>query len=221
VKLLLIEDNAVLSHWVARLLRESLFAVDCATDGESADQMLRTQTYDVVILDLLLPRLAGKEVLRRLRSRKNNVPVLVLTATGTTDEKVECLEAGADDYMVKPFEARELIARIKALARRHADDKSPALLCGDLAYSRESRRFSVAETPLELRPKEHAILEILMLRAGKTVSKTALAESIYESGEEPSVDAIEIYVHRLRKKLEHSQGAIMTLRGLGYILKPR
>ncbi len=118
MKVLLIEDNVSLTHWLSRLLKEDRFVVDTAQDGEAADQLLRTQQYDVVLLDLQIPRLSGKHVLRRLRARQNNVPVLIVTASGSVDEKVECLGLGADDYVVKPFDARELVARIKALARR-------------------------------------------------------------------------------------------------------
>ncbi|MBS0402943.1 MAG: response regulator transcription factor, partial [Proteobacteria bacterium] len=118
MKLLLIEDNASLAHWLAQLLREQDFVVDCVADGEAADQLLRQQRYDVVLLDLNLPQLSGKGVLRRLRERGDGVPVLILTASASLDQKVLCLEIGADDYMVKPIEGRELVARIKALVRR-------------------------------------------------------------------------------------------------------
>jgi DNA-binding response OmpR family regulator len=126
MKVLLIEDNDSLVHWLTRLLKEERFVVDTAPDGEAADQLLRTQQYDVVLLDLQIPRLSGKNVLRRLRARHNNVPVLMLTASGAVDEKVECLGLGADDYLVKPFEVRELLARIKALVRRQLVKSRPS-----------------------------------------------------------------------------------------------
>ncbi|MCY0853155.1 response regulator [Cupriavidus sp. D39] len=221
MKVLLIEDNASLIHWLARLLKDERFMVDTALDGEYADQLLQTQNYDVVLLDLQIPRLAGKSVLRRLRSRRNNVPVLVVTASASVDEKVECLGLGADDYLVKPFEVRELVARIKALARRQTGEKQAELACGDLTYNTDTRQFYVAGELLSLRLKEHIALEILMMRRGKTVSKASLMSGVYSLDEEASEDAIEIYIHRIRKKLEGYQATIMTLRGLGYLLQQR
>lgn len=221
MKVLLIEDNASLIHWLARLLKEERFMVDTALDGEYADQMLQTQSYDVVLLDLQIPRLAGRSVLRRLRARRNNVPVLVVTASASVDEKVECLGLGADDYLVKPFEVRELVARIKALSRRQTGEKQAELACGDLTYNTDTRQFYVAGELLSLRLKEHTALEILMMRLGKTVSKASLMSGVYALDEEPSEDAIEIYIHRIRKKLEGCQATIMTLRGLGYLLQQR
>ncbi|KWR87429.1 response regulator [Cupriavidus sp. IDO] len=221
MKVLLIEDNVSLIHWLARLLKEDRFVVDTALDGEVADQLLQMQHYDVVLLDLQIPRLSGKSVLRRLRARHNNVPVLMVTASGSVDEKVECLGLGADDYLVKPFEVRELVARIKALARRQAGEKQSDLTCGDLSYNNDTRQFHVRGEPLALRLKEHATLEILIKRLGKTVSKTTLMEGIYALEEDASEDAVEIYIHRIRKKLEGCQAAIVTLRGLGYLLQQK
>ncbi|MFC5474075.1 response regulator [Paraherbaspirillum soli] len=221
MKLLLIEDNPPLAHWLTKILKEDKFTVDVATDGEAADRVLQSENYDVVLLDLLLPKMNGKSVLRRLRERHNNVPVMILTASGSIDEKVDCLGAGADDYLVKPFEVRELVARIKALIRRQTPGKTAEMHCGNLRYDSNTRQFSVGEQLLALPGREHDVLEILMLKQGKTVSKTALMDGIFGLDEEPSADAIEIYIHRLRKKLEHCQAAIMTLRGLGYLLKKK
>ncbi|KAF1042220.1 MAG: Transcriptional regulatory protein tctD [Herbaspirillum frisingense] len=221
MKLLLIEDNPQLAHWLEQILKEHKFSVDIAADGEIADQVLRDENYDVVLLDLMLPKLGGKHVLRRLRERHNGVPVMILTASGSIDEKVECLGAGADDYLVKPFEVRELVARIKVLIRRQTPDKAAEIHCGDLVYDSNTRQFAVAGATLALPAREHDVLEILMLKQGKTVSKTALMKGIFSLSEEPSADAIEIYISRLRKKLEQSSAAIMTLRGLGYLLKQK
>jgi len=221
MKLLLVEDNVELSHWIVNLLRAENFAVDCVLDGESADSVLTTQRYDVVLLDMRLPRMSGKDVLARLRRRRDNVPVLMLTAHGSIDDKVDCFSAGADDYVVKPFDGRELVARIKALIRRQLSDKSGWLMCGDLQYISDTREFRHSDVPLGLRRREHAILETLMLRQGKTVSKTTLMDSVFGLDDEPSADAIDIYIHRLRKHLAGSSAQIMTLRGLGYILRTR
>ncbi|SOF01774.1 two component transcriptional regulator, winged helix family [Burkholderia sp. OK233] len=221
MKLLLVEDNAELAHWVVNLLRRENFAIDCVGDGESADRLLAAQCYDVVLLDIQLPRMDGKEVLARLRRRGDKVPVVILTAYGSTDDKVDCFSAGADDYVVKPFDARELVARIKALIRRRAGAMSGCLVCGDLEYVPDTRDFRHNNLPLALRAREHTILEALMLRQGKTVSKTTLMDSVFGLDDEPSADAIDIYIHRLRRHLALSSAQIVTLRGLGYILRSR
>ncbi|WP_027780491.1 response regulator [Paraburkholderia caledonica] len=221
MKLLLVEDNAELAHWIAHLLRLENFAVDSVPDGECADMVLTTQRYDVVVLDLRLPRMDGKEVLARLRRRGDRVPVIMLTAHGSTDDKVDCFSTGADDYVVKPFDARELVARIKALIRRQSGDMTSCLTCGDLHYICDTREFFHNDDRLALRRREHTILETLMLRKGKTVSKSALMESVFCLDDEPSADAIDIYIHRLRKHLANCSAQITTLRGLGYILRPQ
>ena len=221
MKLLLVEDNAELSHWVVNLLRAENFAVDCVPDGEAADSVLTTQRYDVVLLDMRLPRMSGKNVLVRLWRRRDNVPVLILIAHGSIDEKVDCFSAGADDYMIKPFDARELVARIKALIRRQLSGKSGWLTCGDLQYLSDTREFCTNDVPLILRRREHAILEKLMLRQGRTVSRYTLMDSVFGPEDEPSADAIDIYILPLRKHLVTSSAQIMTLRGRGYILRPR
>ncbi|CAB3697273.1 response regulator [Paraburkholderia rhynchosiae] len=219
MKLLLVEDNIELAHWTVNLLRLENFAVDCVPDGERADALLTTQRYDVVVLDLRLPRMDGREVLARLRRRGDMVPVIMLTAHGSTEDKVDCFTTGADDYVVKPFDARELVARIKALIRRQSGGMSSCLTCGDLQYISDTREFFHNEARLALRRREHTVLETLMLRQGKTVSKSMLMESVFSLDDEPSADAIDIYIHRLRKHLINSSAQITTLRGLGYILR--
>jgi two-component system response regulator TctD len=220
MKLLLVEDNAELARWVVNLMQVENFAVDWAPDGEHAGTLLGTQRYDAVLLDMRLPGIGGKDVLARLRRRRDNVPVLMLTANGSTDDKVACFAAGADDYVVKPFDARELVARIKALIRRQsAGDQGQEIVCGDLQYLFDTREFRVRDELLTLRRREHAILETLILKQGKTVSKATLIDSVFSLDDEASADAIDIYIHRLRKHLAHSTARIMTLRGLGYIVR--
>ena len=221
MKLLLVEDNAELAHWIVSLLRAENFVVDSVPDAERGEAILGNQCYDVVRLDMRLPSMSGKDLLARLRRRGDNVPVLMLTAHGSIDDKVACFGAGADDYVVKPFDARELVARIKALVRRQCGEKAVSLMCGDLHYLFNTREFHHNGVTLALRRREHAILETLMLRQGKTVSKTTLMESVFSLDDEASVDAIDIYIHRLRKHLSASTAQIMTLRGLGYILRKR
>jgi two-component system, OmpR family, response regulator TctD len=221
MKLLLVEDNAELAHWIVNLLRAESFVVDHVPDAERADAALRMQCYDVALLDIRLSAMSGKELLARLRRRGDGIPVLMLTAHGSIDDKVDCFAAGADDYVVKPFDARELVARIKALVRRQFAKENVSLICGDLHYLFTTREFHFRDAPLSLRRREHAVLEALMLRQGKTVSKAMLVESIFGLDDSPSADAIDIYIHRLRKHLSESSAQIMTLRGLGYILRAR
>ena len=221
MKLLLIEDDPQLAHWLASLLREQGFVVDHMQDGDAADRQLQQARYDVVLLDLNIPRLSGKGVLRRLRERRDDVPVLILTAAASLDQKVQCLEIGADDYMVKPIEGRELVARIKALVRRQVPGKANDINCGDLHYDLRTREFALAGRGLALPPRERTLLEALMLKAGSTVPKQTLIDGLFDLDDEPSADALELYVHRLRKKLENSQATIITLRGVGYLLRTR
>ncbi|WP_233804829.1 response regulator transcription factor [Paraburkholderia sp. HP33-1] len=220
MKLLLVEDDADLARWVMNLMQVEQFSIDWAQSGESAQTLLGLQCYDAVLLDMRLPGIGGKELLARLRRKRDNVPVLMLTANGSTDDKVACFSAGADDYVVKPFDARELVARIKALIRRQVSgDRGQSIECGNLRYLFDSREFVLQDERMPLRRREHAILEALMLKQGKTVSKATLMDKIFTLDEEPSADAIDIYIHRLRKHLAASTAKIMTLRGLGYILR--
>ncbi len=221
MKLLLIEDNPQLAHWLSSLLREQDFVVDHVEDGDAADRLLVQTGYDVVLLDLNIPQLSGKAVLRRLRERGDTVPVIILTATASLDQKVLCLEIGADDYLVKPFEIRELVARIKVLVRRQTPGKANDIACGDLHYDLRTRHFTLAGEELALPPRERTLLETLMLKVGSTVSKQALIDAMFGLDDEPSADAVDIYIHRLRKKLEASQATIITLRGVGYLLRTR
>jgi two-component system, OmpR family, response regulator TctD len=221
MRILLVEDNRSLSDWLARTLRDSQYTIDCVYNGADADHLLYTQIYELVILDLSMPKMDGGDVLKRLRARQNNVPVLILTANSSTSGRVLGLDAGADDYMSKPFEVSELEARIRALLRRASQNKNPVLQCGALSYESNSREFSLNKNPLPLTPRERAVLEVLIMKADKAVSKQSLANSLFDMNEDVSSDAIEVYVHRLRKKLDAGNVSIVTLRGLGYVLKQR
>ena len=221
MKLLLIEDTPDLAHWLASLLRAQDFVVDHVLDGQAADDLLRAGHYDVVLLDLNIPRLSGKGVLRKLRERGDEVPVLILTAAASLDQKVQCLEIGADDYLVKPFEVRELVARIKALVRRQMPGKANMISCGDLHYDLRTLQFALGSEPLALPPRERTLLEALMVKSGSTVSRQDLLGALFGLDDEPSTDALDIYLHRLRRKLEGSQATIVTLRGVGCLLRTR
>ena len=219
MRLLLVEDSRELALWLAKILRAGSYAVDVAHDGEEADDLSQLAVYDLVVLDLELPRLDGLGVLKRLRSRGNTVPVIVLTANASLNGRVAGLDEGADDYLVKPFEVAELEARIRAQLRRASGQPSRNLRCGDLALDTSSRLFSLAGQVLALTPREHAVLEQLMRRQGRTLSKDVLAGAVFGFDDNADPSSIEIYIHRLRKKLEGSAVSIATLRGLGYLLR--
>lgn len=219
MRLLLVEDHAELAEWVAKALRHAGYVLDVLARGDHAELALRTQRYDLVILDLSLPGLDGLEVLRRLRAREQGAPtpVLVLTARGSTEDRVRGLNLGADDYLPKPFDLAELEARIKALLRR-SGNLAPTVRIGRLEFDTTSRLASVEGRPLALTPRELAVLEALLSRIGRPVAREALFEKVFEFDADARVEAIEIYVSRLRKKLDGSGVAINTLRGLGYLL---
>jgi two-component system response regulator TctD len=219
VRVLLVEDNRSLAEWTAKALRQGGMIVDCMQDGMAADQVLSTDSYDVVLLDLTLPRIDGLTVLRNLRARGSRVPVLVLTVKSHIEDRVHGLDAGADDYLAKPYALSELEARIRALVRRAQGVASNDVRTGALSYESAGRTFRIAGQPLELTPRERAVLEMLITRAGTPISKKALSDHIVGLDNSVSIEAIEVYIHRLRRKLEGSGVQIRTLRGLGYMLE--
>lgn len=219
MRILLVEDNHELAAWLAKALRQGHHVVDIAHDGEDAEHLLGVAAFDVVILDLSLPRLDGMSVLRRLRRRGGKVPVIILTAHASLEGRVAGLDAGADDYLAKPFEIAELEARIRAIVRRGHDQATSLVAVGDLVFDGATRRFSIAEAPVSLTPREHAVLEHLFMNAGKTVGKASLSDHVFGFDDIADANSIEIYVHRVRKKLEGSEVEIATLRGLGYLLR--
>lgn len=218
MRILIAEDDAIIADGLARSLRQAGYAVDWAANGLDADAALTTTTYDLLILDLGLPKMPGLDVLRRLRARNSQVPVLILTALDGTEDRVKGLDLGADDYMVKPFELAELEARVRALTRRSAGT-IPTIRCGALSYDQVGRVAQVLGQPLDLSAREIGLLEVLLTRMGRLVSKDQLVDHLCGWGEEVSHNAIEVYVHRLRKKLEPGGVKIATVRGLGYCLE--
>ncbi len=219
MRILLAEDNRELSSWLARLLQKDHYVIDCVHDGEEADAALATQDYELVILDLGLPGIGGIEVLKRFRARNVTTPVMILTANDAISSRVMGLDAGADDYLVKPFDVNELEARIRAQLRRGQNNKAPCLACGALMLDTNARNFTLAGEPLSLTPREYTVLEALITRINRPVPKGVLAETTFGFNDDANPNAIEIYVHRLRKKLEGHGLAIVTLRGLGYVLR--
>ena len=193
--------------------------VDVLGDGREADMLLATESYDIVLLDLSLPRMDGLSILRNLRARGSPIPVLLLTVKSHIEDRVHGLDAGADDYLAKPYALSELEARIRALVRRAQGTTRNEISVGRLTYEASGRHFRVGTVPLELTPRERAVLEMLVTRAGTPVSKQVLSDRIVELDSSVSIEAIEVYIHRLRRKLEGSGVEIRTLRGLGYMLE--
>lgn len=219
MRILIAEDDAIIADGLTQSLRHSGYAVDCVRTGSEADAALAVGQYDLVILDLGLPKLNGFEVLKRLRGRHSEVPVLILTALDAVSDRVRGLDLGADDYLAKPFALTELEARVRALTRRGPSGGSSLLQHGDLTYDQVNRVAELKGAPLDLSAREMGLLEILLRRAGRIVSKEHLVEHMCEWGEEISTNAIEVYIHRLRRKLEGSEVKIVTVRGLGYCLE--
>ncbi|TIX93164.1 response regulator [Rhizobium sp. P44RR-XXIV] len=219
MRILIVEDNRELASWLGKALRQAQYVVDIAYDGEDAEHMLKVAAYALVILDLSLPKMDGLTVLKRLRQSGNKVPVIILTANASLDGRIAGLDSGADDYLAKPFEIAELEARIRAAMRQRHDHAAPEIAIGDLLFDGGTRQFYLAGEALALTPREHSVLEHLIMKAGTTVTKTTLSESVFGFDDLADTSAIEIYVHRVRKKLEGSTVQIATLRGLGYLLR--
>jgi two-component system OmpR family response regulator len=219
MRILVAEDDAILADGVTRTLRQSGYAVDWVQNGAEADSALDTDDFDLLILDIGLPKKSGLDVLKRLRGRDSHLPVLILTALDGVNDRVRGLDAGADDYLAKPFDLSELEARVRALVRRGMAGSPTLLRHGSLTYDQVGRVARLNGEPLELSAREVSLLEIFLQRAGRLVSKDQLVSHLCEWGEEVSPNAIEVYVHRLRKKLEPGGVRIVTVRGLGYSLE--
>jgi two-component system OmpR family response regulator len=219
MRILVAEDDAILADGVLRSLRQAGYAVDWVKNGLEADAALDADEFDLLILDIGLPKKSGLEVLKRLRGRDSRLPVLILTALDGVNDRVRGLDAGADDYLAKPFELAELEARVRALTRRGMAGGPTLLRHGALSYDQVGRTARVNGDLLELSAREVSLLEIFLQRAGRLVSKDQLVSHLCEWGEEVSPNAIEVYVHRLRKKLEAGGVRIVTVRGLGYSLE--
>ena len=218
MRILVAEDDAILADGLRHALHQAGHAVDCVRTGPEADSAIASSEFDLLILDLGLPEMSGLEVLRRLRARQLRLPVLILTAMDAIDDRVRGLDLGADDYLAKPFALAELEARVRALARRGSSN-SPLLCHGTLSYDTVGKVARIDGETVELSARELALLEILLQRPGGMVSKEHLVDRVCEWGEEVSTNAIEVYIHRLRKKLERGGVKIVTIRGLGYSLE--
>lgn len=216
MRLLLVEDDPMIGEAVQDLLRAEHYAVDWARDGDAADTALRTQTYDLVLLDLGLPRRDGLAVLRDLRTRRDRTPVLVATARDAVAQRIEGLDAGADDYVLKPYDLHELLARIRALLRRAAGRAEPVYEHKGVCLNPATREATVQGQPVVLSGREWAVLEPLIARPGMVLSRQQLEDKLYGWGDEVSSNAIEVYIHGLRKKL--GADVVLNVRGVGYLV---
>jgi two-component system response regulator TctD len=219
MRVLLAEDERELATWLQRALAQSDFQVDWVDDGRMVRRSLKATRYDALILDLGLPGLGGRDVLAELRAADHRLPVLILTARDSLIERVGSLREGADDFLAKPFELAELEARLVALIRRARGSEHPRFACGPLAYDAGTKQFTLAHQPLALTPREHAVLRTLIQHSGEPLSKQEILERVFSDDEDVQPDAVEVLVHRLRKRLQTSPVGIRTVRGLGYVLE--
>lgn len=219
MKIAVIEDNVSVAKGIAYVLRDRGHAVDLIHDGQEADVFLRNEGADVIILDINLPRLDGITVLQNLRARGDNRPVLLLTARSTTDDRITGLDAGADDYLIKPFEMAELEARVRALARRRDIPVLQPLSIGSLSYDPQTRQILAQGQALDLPRRELSVFESMILVLGRTVSKSQLLDQVYGTGADVDEQVVEVYVSRLRKRLRPHGVEIRVQRGLGYVMQ--
>lgn len=218
MRIMVVEDDARLARGMETSLTASGFAVDIFTNGEDAIEMAGTEPYGVIVLDLGLPDMDGLDVLKTLRTRKVNTPILVLTARDGMDDRIAGLDRGADDYLPKPFDPRELEARMRALARRGPGAADPILRCGSLSLDPASRTAFLDKEAIDLRRRELAVLESLMRREGRLVAKERLCAEVFNFNDAVAPNALEVYIARLRRKLTPGGLAIRTVRGLGYMI---
>ena len=218
MRLLLVEDEKKVSDLVARALRAESYALDVAEDGVRGWELVQSYEYDLIILDLMLPQLPGEELLRRIRRTNQRVPILVLTARAATEDKVHNFEAGADDYLTKPFAFAELIMRVKALLRRGPVTRASVVRVADLEIDRLSQQVKRAGRRIELTPKEYALLEYLMSSPGRVFSRTMIIEHVWDQSFEGLTNIVDVYVRHLRSKIDDPFPVklIRTVRGVGY-----
>jgi two-component system, OmpR family, response regulator len=219
MRLLLVEDDLPLAEALKALLVSSGYAVDCVHDGEAAKALVAAEQFDLMILDLNLPELDGLSVLKAMRAAGNRAAVMILTARGAAEDRVRGLDLGADDYMAKPFDIREFEARVRSLLRRQAGLRSSTVTLGALSLDLTSRQFSSHGQAIDLPPRERALLELMVMRAGKVVAKEAIVQSVTSLEDILSDNAIEQYISRLRRRLQPLGLNLRTVRGIGYLLE--
>jgi two-component system response regulator QseB len=218
VRLLLVEDDPILGDGLQAGLRQGGYTVDWLHNAASAEAALRSENYEIMVLDLGLPDRSGLSVLRQLRQRGKDLPVLILTARDSIEDRVEGLDSGADDYMLKPFDLDELAARLRALLRRHGGRAENRIVHGEIILDPSAHAVSLAGEAVELPPREYPVLQLLLENIGRVMSRSRLEESLYSWDGEVESNAIEVYIHHLRKKF--GSELIRTVRGVGYIIDP-
>jgi two-component system OmpR family response regulator/two-component system response regulator QseB len=216
MRILVIEDDPLLGDGIKAGLAQAGFAVDWVKDGVAGELALRTESHAAVVLDLGLPRLAGLDVLRRMRKQGNKTPVLILTARDAIEDRIQGLDSGADDYLVKPFDLHELAARLRALIRRSAGEAAPRLRVGEIELDPAARQVQFKGKLLELPAREYALLHAFMLSAGRVLTRAQLSDRLYAWGEEIESNAIDVHIHHLRRKL--APELIRSVRGVGYLM---
>jgi two-component system OmpR family response regulator len=218
MRILVVEDDGYLADGVSRSLSKSGHSVDVVADGLAAEAALDVTSYDLIVLDLQLPQRNGLDVLAHYRARSGRAPVLILTARSAVEDRVAGLDAGADDYLAKPFDLAELEARVRSLLRRANSAPAPILRHGALSLDMVGRRVEINNQGIDMSARELVLLETLLLRAGRVVSKEGILERLYGADEHAGENAVEVFVHRVRRKLEAAGVAIRTVRGLGYMI---
>jgi two-component system, OmpR family, response regulator TctD len=216
MRILVVEDTPDIGEGVVKSIEAMGHSVDWAHDGETGDEWVRTTPYQLAVLDLMLPGMDGITLLKRLRKRRNDMPVLILTARSAIDDRIGSLDLGADDYLVKPFDFRELQARVRSLLRRHSGERSTELRCGRLVFDRSARTVRIGQVPVKLTRRELSLLEIFMARPTMVFSKAQLLDQLVGFNAEPTENSIEVTIARLRRKITDAGVEITTQRGVGY-----
>lgn len=220
MRVLVVEDDSKIASFIGKGLRQGGFAVDVCADGASGLDHALTVPYDAAVVDVMLPGVDGLTLVRRLRATGNRVPVLFLSAKATVDDRVRGLQAGADDYLTKPFAFSELMARVQALIRRASNTAEPTrLVAGDLSMDLLTREVFRGDERVELQPREFSLLEYLMRNAGRTVTKTMILEHVWDYSFDPQTNVVDVLVHRLRGKMDPEKTRLQTQRGVGYVLR--
>ena len=221
VRILVVEDDGKIASFVVKGLQQSGYAVDHSADGERALALAKTIPYDAAIVDLMLPKLDGLSLIREFRAKDIRVPVLILSAKASVDDRVRGLQAGGDDYLTKPFAFSELLARVQALIRRATQAaESTRLTAGDLTLDLFTREVRRGNQKIELQPREFALLEYLMRHPNRVVTKTMILEHIFDYSFDPQTNVVDVLVHRVRGKVDRDKTMIHTIRGVGYVLRP-
>jgi two-component system, OmpR family, response regulator len=221
MRILVVEDDAKIASFLVNGLKQSGFAVDRCADGEEAHVLATTTSYDAAVVDIMLPKLDGLSLVQKLRKEGLRVPVIILSAKASVDDRVKGLQAGGDDYLTKPFAFSELLARVQALIRRSTNASEPTrLIAGDLTLDLLNREVTRGAEKIELQAREFALLEYLMRHTGRVVTKTMILEHIWDYSFDPQTNVVDVLVHRLRNKIGRGKYSIQTIRGVGYVLKP-